>query len=88
MAVAGAYVPAEELAACGTIDAALERYEQRLRPAIDRQQRAARRIAKWFVPRDALHLLLRDIATRASTWPPLAALLRQRMAAQSIFFHR
>lgn len=49
-----------------------------------RQQRAARRIAKWFVPDDELHLIARDLITRASAWPVVAAILRRRMAAQSI----
>lgn len=85
MAVAGAYVLAEELAASGGIEAALARYEQRLRPAIERQQRAAQRMARWFVPDDERHLVVRDLITRAAAWPVVAAVLRRRMAAHTIF---
>ena len=83
MAIAGACVLADELAAGGTTDAALERYERRLRPAIERQQRAAMRIAKWFVPHDRFHRIVRDSAARLSVSRLAAPVLRRRMAATS-----
>lgn len=85
MAVAGAYVLAEELDVGPDVEAALARYERRLKPAIERQQRAGRRIAKWFVPEDRPHLALRNLALRTSIWPGVSAVLRRRMAAQTIF---
>jgi 2-polyprenyl-6-methoxyphenol hydroxylase-like FAD-dependent oxidoreductase len=88
MAVAGAYVLAEELRRAASVDVALARYEQRLRPAITRQQNAARRIAKWFVPDSEFRLIVRDLATRLSTWSVVAPILRRRMAARSIFSNR
>jgi 2-polyprenyl-6-methoxyphenol hydroxylase-like FAD-dependent oxidoreductase len=84
MALTAAYVLAEELDAHGDVRQALGRYEERVKPAIERQQEAGRRIAKWFVPDDEPHRIFRDLVTRASTWPGVARLLRRRMAAESI----
>ena len=85
MAVAGASVLAEELSLHENLDTALTAYERRLRAAITRQQRAARRIAKWFVPETELAIFARDVVTRVSTWPLIAPMIRRRMAGQSIF---
>jgi 2-polyprenyl-6-methoxyphenol hydroxylase-like FAD-dependent oxidoreductase len=85
MAIAGAYVLAEEPDRAASLDGAPAHYEQRLKPAIERQQRAARRIAKWFVPDNELRLMIRDLVTRVSVWPLVAPVLRRRMAAHSIF---
>jgi 2-polyprenyl-6-methoxyphenol hydroxylase-like FAD-dependent oxidoreductase len=84
MALTAAYTLAEELDAHGNVRQALARYEERLKPAIERQQAAGRRIAKWFVPDDTPHRIVRDLATRMSTWPGIAGLLRSRMAAESV----
>lgn len=85
MALTAAYVLAEELDAHSDVLRALARYEERLKPVIERQQEAGRRIAKWFVPEDQPHLILRDLVTRISTWPGVAGLLRRRMAAESVW---
>jgi 2-polyprenyl-6-methoxyphenol hydroxylase-like FAD-dependent oxidoreductase len=85
LAVAGAYVLAEELAACeGDVPSALDRYESRLRPAIRDKQAAGRRIVNWFVPASPLRLAIRDIALRLSRWPGVAALFRRGLAAGSV----
>jgi 2-polyprenyl-6-methoxyphenol hydroxylase-like FAD-dependent oxidoreductase len=84
MALTAAFVLAEELAAQGDVRQAMARYEKRLKPAIERQQEAGRRMAKWFVPDDEAHRVVRDLVTRVSTWPGVAGLLRRRMAAESI----
>lgn len=82
MAVAAAWVLAEELGRHeGDVSRALARYEQRLRPLIDRQQRAGRRMAKWFVPESRLGLMARDLATRAAVWPLVAPVVRRQLAA-------
>jgi len=85
MAIAGAWVLAEELSIQQSLDIALSRYERRLRTAISRQQRAARRIAKWFVPETSVAMLGRDLVARVSTWPLIAPAIGRRLAAQSIF---
>ncbi|MGH8224152.1 MAG: FAD-dependent monooxygenase [Woeseiaceae bacterium] len=83
MALTAAYVLAEELDARGDVSGALARYEERLKPTIERQQEAGRRIAKWFVPDDEPHRIVRDLVTRMATWPSVSGLLRRRMAADS-----
>lgn len=86
MAVASAYVLAEELgAAGGGLPAALERYEQRLKPDIEQKQAAGRRMAGWFVPESRFGLALRDLGLRVSLWPGVSSMIRRRLAAESIF---
>lgn len=86
MAVAAAWVLAEALGRHeGDVTAALARYEAQLRPLIVRQQRAARRMAKWFVPEGRLGLMARDWATRAAVWPVVAPILRRQLAASDRF---
>ncbi|WP_375772845.1 FAD-dependent monooxygenase [Archangium gephyra] len=86
MAVAGAYILAEELGAAGSdVPAALDRYEQRLKPSIEDKQAAGRRMADWFVPKSRFGLALRDLALRVSLWPGVSSMLRRRMAAESLF---
>ncbi len=85
LAVAGAYLLAEELRAAGSdILAALARYEQRLKPAIEHRQAAGRRLVGWFVPGSRWSLGLRDLGLRMSLWPVASSLLRRRMAAESL----
>lgn len=83
MALTAAYVLAEEFDSDGDVRGALARYEERLKPTIELQQEAGRRIAKWFVPDDEPHRIVRDLVTRMATWPGVSALLRRRMAAES-----
>jgi 2-polyprenyl-6-methoxyphenol hydroxylase-like FAD-dependent oxidoreductase len=83
LAMGGAYVLAEELAA-GDVDAALARYERRLRPAVERKQRAGRSIARWFVPGNQLMLALRDFTMRFTTWSLAAYLFRRKLATDSV----
>lgn len=75
MAVAGACVLAEELLRDGDAVAAPFRYEERVRPAVVRKQRAGRRIADWFVPASRTRLRLRTAALRLAARPGLVGLL-------------
>jgi 2-polyprenyl-6-methoxyphenol hydroxylase-like FAD-dependent oxidoreductase len=84
MAMAGAYVLAEELAR-DEVGAALVRYELRLRPSIEQKQRAGRNIAGWFVPDNGWRLAIRDIVLRASAWPLASQILKRQIAGGSIF---
>ena len=85
MAVAAAHVLADELSRTTNVQSALQAYERRLKPAIERQQAAGQRLAKWFVPADAFRLRIRNLVTEMSAWPVVAAVLRHRMAAESLF---
>jgi hypothetical protein len=67
------------------VESALARYEERLKPAIERQQNAVARIATWLVPDDELHLLVRNALARVSMWRVIAPILRRRLTAESIF---
>jgi 2-polyprenyl-6-methoxyphenol hydroxylase-like FAD-dependent oxidoreductase len=85
MAMAGAYILAEELAAAGgDLPGALRRYEEKVKPAIEKQQRAGRRMAGWFVPDNQVRLVINDLLTRMVEWPVAWRLLRRLMAPESI----
>ncbi|HVY48928.1 MAG TPA: FAD-dependent oxidoreductase [Minicystis sp.] len=75
MAVAGAYVLARELDAHGDdVAAALAAYEARVRPAVEKRQRAGRRNASVFLPRSDAGAWLRDRTFDVAMRSPLAGL--------------
>jgi len=71
LAMAAAYVLAGELAE-STIETALERYEERLRPFIEGKQKAAQRLASSFVPATRLGLFVRNQVTKMLGLPFVA----------------
>lgn len=75
LAVAGAFVLAEELAAAGDVRDALAGYESRLRPIIERKQVAGRRTADWFLPPNRIQLVLRRTALGLMRLPAINRLL-------------
>jgi 2-polyprenyl-6-methoxyphenol hydroxylase-like FAD-dependent oxidoreductase len=86
LALAGSYILAEELAASQRdVVGALERYEQRLRPAIAEKQVAGQKMAKWFVPGDRVRLAVRDTVMRFVGLGYASRLLKRLFAADSIF---
>lgn len=84
LAVSGAYSLAEELGPIqgndGEVTAALARYEDRLKPLVDKRQKSGRRLARWFVPGDRARLAMRDAALRMTTSSLVSLLLRYRFA--------
>jgi 2-polyprenyl-6-methoxyphenol hydroxylase-like FAD-dependent oxidoreductase len=76
MAMGGAYVLADELAAGSGMTAALQRYETRVKPAVERKQAAGRRTAAWLVPDSRWRLAVRDRILRLATLPRFTGLLR------------
>ena len=84
MAVCGAYTLAEEFGAAqeGEVDiaAALTRYESKLRPPVQKRQKAGRRSARWFVPGDHARLVVRDAVMRMTTSSFASLVLRYRFA--------
>jgi 2-polyprenyl-6-methoxyphenol hydroxylase-like FAD-dependent oxidoreductase len=82
LAMAGSYVLAGEVAS-GELRDGLRRYEDRLRPIVDRRQRAGRDMARWFVPESRFTIALRDLALRLSVWPVVSAIVRNRLASES-----
>ena len=83
MAVSGAYTLAEELAEAREegIAAALARYEGKLKPPVEKRQKAGRRMARWFVADNRAILAVRDAAMRTATSPLASLLLRRRFAS-------
>ncbi len=83
LAMGGAYVLAEELRNTGDVDRGLRRFEARLKPAIAKKQAAGRNAAKWFVPEDALHLVMRNWAMRFASLPCMGFLMAPVLKAGS-----
>ncbi|MBE1537926.1 FAD-dependent monooxygenase [Actinomadura algeriensis] len=83
MAMAGAYVLAEQLA---TADhrTAFARYERRLRPEVVRRQRNARLFARTLVPATRTGLAAQNLMSRFVMRDAFAPLLRRRFGADSI----
>lgn len=85
MAMAAAYILAEELNTRSTLADALQQYEQRVRPAILKKQEAGRKMAGWFAPKNSFRLALRDLATRLSILPVVSRIVRNSLAGDSVF---
>ncbi|MFF8991005.1 FAD-dependent monooxygenase [Streptomyces sp. NPDC014983] len=69
LAVGAAYVLADQLACASRIEDALYGYERLWRPVVTREQRAARRAARWFVPASPRRLRVRRAALRICGLP-------------------
>ncbi|WP_406442403.1 FAD-dependent monooxygenase [Streptomyces sp. NBC_00631] len=69
LAIAGAYVLADQLAGTRRIEDALAGYERLWRPVAARRQRTARRIARWFVPESPRKQRLRRAALHLAGLP-------------------
>lgn len=79
LAMTEAYVLAGELSqAHGDYRAALQRYEQQLRPFIDGKQAAVERLAATFVPKSAFSVWKRNQAVKLLAYAPLAKRLLGR----------
>ncbi len=59
-------------------------YEWRVRPSIEKKQKAGRRLARWFVPDNEVQLVIRDTVTRMAEWPIAWRLLKRVLAPESI----
>ena len=85
MAMGGAYVLAQELSRAGRdVRGALHRYEERVKPTIEKKQRAGRRIAGWFVPHNRVQRAVNDLVTRMAGWPVAWRLIRGLLAPESV----
>jgi 2-polyprenyl-6-methoxyphenol hydroxylase-like FAD-dependent oxidoreductase len=88
MAMAGAYVLAQEIAEGEDVLFALARYQNRMQPSIETKQESGRNLAGWFVPRGPFRLAMRDLFMRLSTWGPVAHFVRKQLAAESVITTR
>jgi 2-polyprenyl-6-methoxyphenol hydroxylase-like FAD-dependent oxidoreductase len=84
LAVAAAYFLAARLNDHSDLREGLAVYERTLKPFIKRRQAAARRIARWVIPTNEGRLWMRNATLRASAWSPVAAILRQGIAADNV----
>ncbi len=69
LAVAGAYVLAEQLAGAGSVGEALARYQAQWQPVVTAKQQTARSSIEWFLPSSRTRLWLRRIAARLTAVP-------------------
>lgn len=69
LAVAGAYLLAEQLASTDLIDAALARYQRLWQPLITEKQQVARRGVHWFLPSSLPQLWLRRVILNMTSLP-------------------
>jgi 2-polyprenyl-6-methoxyphenol hydroxylase-like FAD-dependent oxidoreductase len=77
LAMAGAVFLADQLAEAKDIDAALTRYEARIRPSAERAQRTARRNIALFTPKNRFQLVARQLALRLASSPLFARIAKR-----------
>jgi 2-polyprenyl-6-methoxyphenol hydroxylase-like FAD-dependent oxidoreductase len=83
LAMAGAWVLADELSRTTDVSRALERYERRMQPLTRAKQEEGRRMARWFVPQGQWRRIIRDATLRLSLLPGLSALARRSVLGQA-----
>jgi 2-polyprenyl-6-methoxyphenol hydroxylase-like FAD-dependent oxidoreductase len=83
LAMTAAYVLAEELCGGGATDAALARYQQRMRPAVLSTQRLGRRMIDWMAPRTTVRLRLRDMIARVAGLPGVRRLVMRSLSPRT-----
>lgn len=69
LAVAGAYVLGEQLAAGGSVENALARYQQVWKPVVRAKQDVGRRGTEWFLPSSTARLWLRRASLQLTVLP-------------------
>lgn len=84
MAMAGGWLLAQELAGRASIGDAAAGYEARLRPVVERLQRAARRVGPHYLPASRRALLLRRLLLPVLTSGPLFALESRGLMPRSL----
>jgi 2-polyprenyl-6-methoxyphenol hydroxylase-like FAD-dependent oxidoreductase len=85
LAMASAYILADELAKSRSdVAGALAHYERKLRPKIEKKQKAGRRLARWFVPTNRVDLAIRDFVMRMAAWPITSQLLKFTFSHESV----
>ncbi len=83
LAMAGAYLLSQELCAQYQIDAALQHYEQRFKPVIERVQMSGRRTASWIAPRTEWQIRLRNAGLKVAQLPDFEWVIRSMFLSGS-----
>jgi 2-polyprenyl-6-methoxyphenol hydroxylase-like FAD-dependent oxidoreductase len=83
LAMAGAYFLTEELNQTGDPQAAMIKYEKRLRPHVEKIQTKAKNFAPTFVPSTQLRITLSYWAMRLIDFPPVTQLFGKQLDVKS-----
>ncbi len=83
LAMAGAYVLADQLASMPTIDQALAGYEQLWRPVAEEKQKVGRSGARWFLPASKTQLLMRRVVLWGARLPFVDRLIPAKLVGKS-----
>ncbi len=83
LAMAGAWVLAEELSSGEDVSRALRRYEQRMKPLTRAKQEEGRRMARWFIPQGRVRRFIRNATLKLSLLPGFAAMARRSLLGQT-----
>lgn len=85
LGMAGAYILATEIANTPEEpERAFRAYERRFRPFVEEKQRRAAQFAKWFAPRSALQLWLRNLVTRSMSLPAITRAVAHRTLSDQL----
>ncbi|QBI55173.1 FAD-dependent monooxygenase [Streptomonospora litoralis] len=84
LAVAGAYVLAEHLAACDSVEDALQRYQREWQPVVAEKQQVGRRGARAFLPDTQAMLWRRRVALRLSRLPGVERFIAGSLTGKSV----
>ena len=83
LAIAGAYILAEQLAAAGSIETALNHYERLWRPVAEEKQQVARNGIRWFLPHSRAQLQARHILMRLAGLPGIDGYIARALVGKS-----
>jgi 2-polyprenyl-6-methoxyphenol hydroxylase-like FAD-dependent oxidoreductase len=83
LAVAGAYLLADQLHRAPTIERALAEYERLWRPVAEERQKTGRGAARWFLPESAFRLWIRRAALRLAWLPVINRFVAATLAGKS-----
>ncbi|HEY7350639.1 MAG TPA: FAD-dependent monooxygenase [Ktedonobacterales bacterium] len=84
LAMGGAYLLAEALREAAAYQEAFRRYEQRMRPHVQTQQKHARGLAKSFAPTSRVGILAQRLLLKAVLRDAFTGLLRRQFGAESL----
>jgi 2-polyprenyl-6-methoxyphenol hydroxylase-like FAD-dependent oxidoreductase len=82
LAVAGAYVLAEQLHQAGSVDEGLDGYERLWRPIAEEKQRTARKSVRWFLPQSRAGLAARRAMLALIRLPGMNKLIAKSLAGK------
>ena len=82
LAVAGAFVLAEQLHQAGSIDDGLDGYERLWRPVAEEKQRTARKSVRWFLPRSRAGLAARRAMLALIRLPGMNKVIAKSLAGK------